>query len=716
MRFHFGSRLKTGLTIVILVTIYVLVAKLGQILVNRGVDVTVVWLPSGVALAALFLFGYRLWPGILVGSFLVYSSEILRSAGSAATPDGTLSTAVLSVSDTFEALLAAFLLRRLIGPRTPCYHPQDVLKFAFFAGVLSCAAGATVSLTVLGITGDLGGDGLGSMWLYWWLAHTIGVLVMTPVIIGWYSNRQLDWGRHRMIESLAILVLLVITANSVFGGWVTSETAEIPLSCVAVLLLLWPALRFSQRETATAVFVLVAIAIWGSTKGYGPFADEPGTESILMLQGFVGVVAVSSLGVAADIAYRKRMRRGLQRYKMASLQTADHWMITDRRGIIQEVNPSFEQVTGYSERELLGRTPSILKSGKHEKTYYTKMWKTILSGDPYRGVVINRKKNGELFYEMKTITPIKDEDGVITHFLSIGKDVTELKLAEQRLKKGAKELEKINKRLFASEEALLRYTGILESVFNTMDEGVVVANEEGHLVMFNEAAGNILGIGLTDASPDQWTAKYGIHLPDMVTPFPTEKLPLVRALNGERTEEVEMFIQNPNLERGCWLEVGGRPLGDSDENVMGAVAVFRDITQRKLVERVQKELKDTREEIEIARKIQRNLFPESAPKMNGYDIGGASKPAVATGGDYYDYFEMPGGSLGLVVGDVSGHGFGPALLMASVRAYLHSLVESGVDPREMLNITNRLIAGATGDEDIDTLIFAQLDPTTRSLE
>jgi PAS domain S-box-containing protein len=464
------------------------------------------------------------------------------------------------------------------------------------------------------------------------------------------------------------------------------------------------------------MFILAAIAIWGSTKGYGPFADDPGNESILMLQGFVGIVAVSSLGLAADVAYRRRMRNGLHRYKTASLQSDDHWIITDRNGIIRELNPSFERVTGYSESELIGQSPRILKSGKHDAAFYRNMWTTILEGRSYSGIVVNRKKNGELFYEMKTVTPIRDEDGEVTSFLSIGKDVTELKLAQKRLENTAEELARINTRLLASEQALLQHTNILESVFNSMDEGVVVSDEHGHFVMFNSAAENILGIGPVPSGPEAWVAQYGVYTPDMVTPFPTEELPLVKALKGEKSGDTEMYIENPQVERGRWISVSGRPLLDEDEKVMGGVVVVRDITQRKLVERVEAELKAAHEEFEVARKIQGRLFPESAPVIAGIEIGGASSPAVATGGDYFDYIAMRDGSIGIVVGDVSGHGFGPSLLMASVRGYLQALAQSGVDAREILDITNRLVESDTDDENFVTMIFSRLDPETRTLE
>ncbi|MAT95694.1 MAG: hypothetical protein CL608_00890 [Anaerolineaceae bacterium] len=119
-------------------------------------------------------------------------------------------------------------------------------------------------------------------------------------------------------------------------------------------------------------------------------------------------------------------------YRALAEQTDDHILITDPDGTILYVNPAFEAVTGYTAKEVLGKTPRILKSGEHDDAYYEDMWQTMLSGKSFRGMSINRKKDGTCYYEEKTITPIKDAAGQITHFLSTGKDVTAREERAQR--------------------------------------------------------------------------------------------------------------------------------------------------------------------------------------------------------------------------------------------------------------------------------------------
>ena len=106
-------------------------------------------------------------------------------------------------------------------------------------------------------------------------------------------------------------------------------------------------------------------------------------------------------------------------------QTADHVIITDRFGAIEYVNPAFEKLTGYSISEVIGRTPRILKSGKHGAVFFQNLWNRILAGEIFRAEVINRKKNGELYIEDKVIAPIKDEGGRIAHFVSTGRIIAD---------------------------------------------------------------------------------------------------------------------------------------------------------------------------------------------------------------------------------------------------------------------------------------------------
>lgn len=142
-------------------------------------------------------------------------------------------------------------------------------------------------------------------------------------------------------------------------------------------------------------------------------------------------------GISTDITERKRMEEQLRELSCAVEQSPSTVIITDADGVIQYVNPKFVQLTGYTPEEAVGKTPRILKSGKTPPEEYRRLWNTITSGNEWQGELINRKKNGEFYWENTRIAPIKDSTGVITHFVAVKEDVTERKRLEETIRQMA---------------------------------------------------------------------------------------------------------------------------------------------------------------------------------------------------------------------------------------------------------------------------------------
>ncbi len=134
-----------------------------------------------------------------------------------------------------------------------------------------------------------------------------------------------------------------------------------------------------------------------------------------------------------DVTERRRNEEKLRKLSRAVEQAADVVVMTNREGTIEYVNPAFEKLTGYASEEALGQNPRFLKSGTHDAHFYQELWQTILRGEVYRGVMINRKKSGELYYAEKTVTPVLDAAGQITHFISNDRDITERRKLEEQL-------------------------------------------------------------------------------------------------------------------------------------------------------------------------------------------------------------------------------------------------------------------------------------------
>jgi diguanylate cyclase (GGDEF)-like protein/PAS domain S-box-containing protein len=139
------------------------------------------------------------------------------------------------------------------------------------------------------------------------------------------------------------------------------------------------------------------------------------------------------MGITRDITEQRCLREELTSRSVAIEAAAESVVITDGRGVIQYVNPAFERMTGYPEDEVIGKTPSILKSGQHDEAFYKELWGTILGGRIWRGELTNRTRGGQLYTEEAAISPVTDSDGTIIHFVAIKHDITVRKKMEERL-------------------------------------------------------------------------------------------------------------------------------------------------------------------------------------------------------------------------------------------------------------------------------------------
>jgi sigma-B regulation protein RsbU (phosphoserine phosphatase) len=190
-----------------------------------------------------------------------------------------------------------------------------------------------------------------------------------------------------------------------------------------------------------------------------------------------------------------RIKRKIQQIELLSNVvdgTADAVIVTDRGGRIEYVNPAFEAATGYSRTEVLGRNPSILKSGAHTGEFYAGLWKALVEGQVFRGTFINRKKSGELFFTEQTITPIRKPGGGITHVVSVGKDVTELRRAAAR-ESTLLLARSVQQRLFPSSQPLVPGFDIYGATFVADVTG-------GDYYDFIPLPGECLGILVADVS------------------------------------------------------------------------------------------------------------------------------------------------------------------------------------------------------------------------
>ena len=296
-----GRGLERVLIIAGLAAIYFAAGKLGLSLAFVNASATAVWPPTGIALAALLFFGPRVWPGVLIGAFLVN----LTTAGSA------VSSAGIAIGNTLEGVLAAYLVERYANGIHAFERLGDVLRFSILASLVSPIVSATFGVTSLCLTGYAQWADFGPVWLTWWLGDAGGALIVAPLLIVWGKDpRPHGWDRGYALELGAFIAAFALTVLMVFSGVSPFVGKAYPTTFFVFPALVWAAFRFGPRVATATLAFLSATATWSTLHGLGPFASIPPNEALLLLQAFLGVAAVMTLALAAaEIELRRAEAR-----------------------------------------------------------------------------------------------------------------------------------------------------------------------------------------------------------------------------------------------------------------------------------------------------------------------------------------------------------------------------------------------------------------------
>jgi PAS domain S-box-containing protein len=284
------------------------------------------------------------------------------------------------------------------------------------------------------------------------------------------------------------------------------------------------------------------------------------------------VLPVYSVIVTREIRKRRRVEETLakrEKWFSATLASVgDAVIATDMNGAVTFMNSVAQSLTGWSLAEATGKSMDLVFDivNKETRRSVENPVKKVFREGKIVGLAdhtILLSKSGKEFDIEDSAAPILADTGEAFGVVLVFRDITEKKLAEAETS---------------------RQKDLLQLILGSVSDGVVVADTNGKFLFFNEAAERFVGFGAIDASADQWSQQYGIFLPDGVTLFPAEELPLVRAMRGENVDAVELFIRNANVPDGRLLSISGRPLKREDGALQGGVVVLHDITERKRAE------------------------------------------------------------------------------------------------------------------------------------
>jgi len=289
--------LRRVLLLVGIAVVYFAAARLGLQFAYVDRSVTTVWPPTGIALAAFVLYGYRVWPAILVGAFVAN----VTTAGSA------LMSLGIATGNTLEGLLGAYLVNRFARGGRVFDRVRDIFRFVALAALLSTMVSATIGVAVLVVSATRELGDAPRIWLTWWLGDAVGAIIFAPVLILWIGIKPAPkFSASQNLEALAAALATALVTFAIFGG--VFPERHYALTVLLWPVLIWVAFRFTPRESATAILIISLVAILQTLHGFGPFARLSRSESFVLLQVWTGITAVTALVLAAVVAAQREIQ------------------------------------------------------------------------------------------------------------------------------------------------------------------------------------------------------------------------------------------------------------------------------------------------------------------------------------------------------------------------------------------------------------------------
>jgi len=417
-----GSNALYAARLIALTLAYAITGKAGLALDPVGGFASLVWPPTGIALYALVRGGPGLWPGVTIGALIVNLSS-----------GATLPVAALiAAGNTLEALLGATLLRRVFRSDGSTARVSDAFAL-LAAALLSPLLGASVGTLTLVVGGVVQRAFTGQLWLAWWLGDVLGDLVIGSVLFNWRLRDPTPLTRRRMGELLALGVGAVCSAAVSFSG---TPAAPLRRPHMVFPVLVWGAIRFGPRIASLSVLFISAFGIGFSVHGIDPFGTLRLADKLIMLQGFVGTAALTSLFLAAVNAERTAAQTKLaeEHARLAAVAdaTQDSIFVKDLKGRYVLVNRAYAR--------LLGQSPDAIIGKRDEEFFPADVARGLRASDRsaarsdegsmYEETLL---VNGERRVFLSAKAPYR-VDGQLAGSVGIACDITERKQDEQRLR------------------------------------------------------------------------------------------------------------------------------------------------------------------------------------------------------------------------------------------------------------------------------------------
>lgn len=439
----------TLVALVVVAVAYFVLARLGLLVASISPSASPVWPASGFAVAATLLAGYRVVPAILIGAF----------AANLATTDAVTAT-IICVGNAAEALTACLLIQRWCGGRATFESPIRVALFALVTFVPSTMVSATVGVgAITGFDYDLSSN----VWTTWWLGDAAGILMLAPALVLWANQRRIAFGRQALQRSAAVAGASALAGFVAFSPVLSGDAGPDPLTFVAVLPLLWAALRRGPRDTALASLILAVFAVWGALTTPGVTGDADLNQSFLLLLSFMVSISVPCLALSADVAVRReaeaRVREQERELRAIFAQAVVGIGQADASGRLVLVNNKFAAIMARPPGELLGWHLADLAAPPERTVTEARL------ADPEtasRGVVLERKltrPDGTDIWIRSNVSAVLNPDRKIGALVAMVEDVTDRHNADEQQQMLMGELDHRVRNVLATVLATAQLTG-----------------------------------------------------------------------------------------------------------------------------------------------------------------------------------------------------------------------------------------------------------------
>jgi integral membrane sensor domain MASE1 len=285
----------------ILAFAYAVFAKLGLSLAFNFDQITTIWPPSGIAVAAIMIWGYYYWPGVFVGAFVANALT------------GAMPTVAVGIAlgNTVGALVAVFLIKRFIGTDI-LGKISSIIGFVVLAAFLSPIINATTGTLALLAGGAIESAQLARAWTTWWVGDMMGILLITPLIMAWRNKEYREPLSTRLNEAIALLLLVAMTSLIIFSQSATNNQDSLPLTYMVFPLIILTAVRFTQIGAVTTGSIVTVAAVWSTIIGMGPFVKESSPEKgLLVMHFFILIIMLTALVLSVAVYGRLRSEQAL---------------------------------------------------------------------------------------------------------------------------------------------------------------------------------------------------------------------------------------------------------------------------------------------------------------------------------------------------------------------------------------------------------------------